>query len=103
MSSLCQPVPSSDLVVSKTPCTAAASAESWVGADLGQLAVLRNLRALKLPGSHQLSTRGLKSLSMLTGLTCLDLAGVLISAPRGLASLLDTFPHLANLGLQGCR
>ena len=72
-------------------------------ADLGQLAQLRNLRALKVPGSYQLSTRGLKGLSMLTGLTCLDLAGVLISAPRGLASILDTFPALACLGLQGCR
>ena len=64
---------------------------------------LRGLRALKVPGSHQLSTRGLKSLAMLTGITCLDLAGVLISAPRGLASILDTFPLLASLGLQGCR
>ena len=72
-------------------------------ADLGQLAQLRSLRALKVPGSHQLSTRGLKSLAVLTSITCLDLAGVLISAPRGLASILDTFPLLASLGLQGCR
>ena len=32
-----------------------------------------------------------------------NLAGVLISAPRGLASILDAFPLLAKLGLQGCR
>ena len=72
-------------------------------ADLPPLAQLTGLRALALPNSPDITSGGLQQLSALVQLTSLDLSGALISAPRGLITVLSSFPQLRRLRLAGCK
>ena len=73
-----------------------------IGADITGLAQLTRLKRLAMVGAPQLTAPGIVQLSALTALTELNMSRAFISAPDGLACLLNAFPGLLSVSLAGC-